>query len=244
MGDDTGEPAEFGGDLAAAVFWGADLSGATFRDVDLTGTRISHALVVDVAIDATVDRLVVNGVDVTSYVNERDPWYPLRSMLMPADPDGVRAGWAALEDAWEDTITLARALDDARLYESVDGEWSFVETVRHLVFAMDKWFTVPVLGAPFHPAGLPNSGSIDFGWPGLDLDARPSVDEVLEVRAERSARFRSHIATVTAADLDRTVAVLENGPHPMRECLWAVLEEEFWHNRYARRDLAALGAAT
>ena len=55
---------EFEGDLAGAVFWGADLRDATFRDVDLTGARISHAFVVDVDIDAQVERLVVNGVDV------------------------------------------------------------------------------------------------------------------------------------------------------------------------------------
>lgn len=48
--------------------WGADLHGATFRDVDLTGTWISHALVVDVEIDAIVDRVVINGVDVTDFV--------------------------------------------------------------------------------------------------------------------------------------------------------------------------------
>ena len=67
-------PEEFEGDLNGATFWGAELRGATFRDVDLTGARISHAYVVDVEIDAKVERLVVNGVDVTDYVNEHDPW--------------------------------------------------------------------------------------------------------------------------------------------------------------------------
>ena len=80
-------PEEFEGDLAGAVFWGADLHGATFRDVDLTGARISHAWFVDVEIDALVDQLVVNGVDVTAYVNERDAWYPLRAMIRPSDPE-------------------------------------------------------------------------------------------------------------------------------------------------------------
>ena len=49
-------PEEFEGDLAGAVFWGADLSGARFRDVDLTNARISHAWLVNVDIDALVDR--------------------------------------------------------------------------------------------------------------------------------------------------------------------------------------------
>src|SRR5947207_947543 len=76
-------PEEFGGDLAGAVFWGADLSGARFRDVNLTDAKISHAWLVNVDIDALVDTVVINGVDVTAYVNARDPWYPLRAMLRP-----------------------------------------------------------------------------------------------------------------------------------------------------------------
>ena len=168
-------PEEFEGDLAGAVFWGADLSGARFRDVDLTGVTISHAWLVDVDIDALVETVVINGVDVTDYVNDRDPWYPLRAMLRPADPAGMRAAWAALEAEWATTIARARALPESAVHESVDGEWSFVQTLRHLVFAMDKWFTAPILGAPFHPSGLPNSGSVDFPWPGLDSELTPSL---------------------------------------------------------------------
>ena len=91
---------EFEGDLAGAVFWGADLRGARFRDVDLTGATISHAWFVDVDIDALVDNVVINGVDVTAYVNERDPWYPLRAMLRPTTPEDMRTTWAALEAEW------------------------------------------------------------------------------------------------------------------------------------------------
>ena len=77
-------PDEFEGDLAGAVFWGADLSGATFRDVNLTDAKISHAWLVNVDIDALVDKVVINGVDVTAYVNERDEWYPLRAKTRTA----------------------------------------------------------------------------------------------------------------------------------------------------------------
>ena len=85
-------PEVFEGDLEGAVFWGADLSGARFRDVNLTDAKISHAWLVNVDIDALVDTVVINGVDVTAYVNERDPWYPLRAMLRPSNPEGVRGG--------------------------------------------------------------------------------------------------------------------------------------------------------
>jgi len=231
---------EFEGDLMDAVFWGADLSRATFRDVNLTGVRISHAWLVDVEIDALVERMVVNGVDVTDYVNQHDPWYPLRTMLRPTTPADMRTTWAALEAEWADTIAEAVALpgDDAR--RSVNDEFSFVQTVQHLVFAVDKWFTVPVLGGEFHPIGLPNRGSLDFGWPNLDYSLTPTLADALAVRADRSARIRNFLDTVTEADVEREIDVMENGPHPLQECLYTVFEEEFWHLRYARRDLAII----
>lgn len=234
-------PEEFEGrDLTGAVFWGVDLSGARFRDVNLTDVTISHAMVVNVDIDAFVDHVTINGVDVTKYVNERDEWYPLRAMLRPADPEGMRAAWKALEPAWATTIDRARRLPEAALHVSVRGEWSFVQTLRHLLFAMDKWFTAPILGQGFHPAGLPNTGSADFGWPGLDRDADPTLDEVLAVRAGRRAQLHDFLEGVTDADLGREIEVLENGPVPLRECLYTVFEEEFQHNRYAVRGLAEL----
>jgi hypothetical protein len=36
--------------------------------------------------------------------------------------------------------------------------------------------------------------------------------------------------------------VIENGVHSLQECIHTVFEEEFWHNRYARRDLERLRA--
>ena len=231
---------EFEGDLRGAIFWGADLTGARFRDVDLTGVRVSHARFVDVDIDCFVDRVVINGVDVTSYVNERDPWYPLRVMLLPSTPKDMRETWSMLEAEWAKTLRRASDLPEERLNESVDGEWSLVQTLRHLVFALDKWFSAPVLGGRFHPAGLPNSGSVDFPWPGLDYSQSPSYAEALALRTDRCARFRTYLDGVTPEDLERTVDVLENGPHTIRACIHTVFEEEFWHNRYAVRDLAQL----
>ena len=233
-------PEEFGGDLTAAVFWGADLRGARFRDVNLTDVTISHAWLVDVEIDAFIDRVVVNGVDVTAFVNEHDPWYPLRSVLRVSDPESMRTGWAALREAWAATVARAQRLPEEDLHESVDGEWSFVQTLRHLVFAMDKWFSAPILGRPFHPFGLPHSGPIEFPWPDLDREAAPSLSEVLAARADQAISLGDYLAAVTTDDLTRSVDVLENGPHLARDCISTVFEEEFWHHRYAERDLAKL----
>ena len=233
-------PEQFEGDLTGSVFWGADLSDARFRDVDLTGSEISHALLVDVDIDATIDNLVVNGVDVTDYVNERDPWHPLRAMLRPAGPEEMRETWAALEREWAITLEQASALDEDALHESVGGEFSFVQTLRHVVFGIDKWFTAPILGEAYDPIGLPNTGSLEFAWPRLDYDLRPSAEEALAVRTDRADRVRDYLVGMSGVDLTQPVDVLENGPHPVYECLLAVFEEAFWHNRYARRDLATL----
>lgn len=73
-------------DLSGAEFWGVDLRGATFRDVDLTDAKLTRMFLVNVDIDALVDRVVINGVDITDYVNERDPWYPLRALIRAPEP--------------------------------------------------------------------------------------------------------------------------------------------------------------
>ncbi len=108
---------------------------------------------------------------------------------------------------------------------------------------MDKWFTAPILGGTFDPIGLPNRGSVDFPWPGLDYDLTPSVADALAVRADRATRFRDFLASVATTELTRPIDVLENGTNPLQECVYTVLEEEFWHNRYAQRDLALLEAS-
>lgn len=41
-------------------------------------------------------------------------------------------------------------MDPELLHERVEGEWSFIETLRHLVFATDAWVKRAILGEP-HP---------------------------------------------------------------------------------------------
>ena len=241
-------PDEFDGDLSGAVFWGADLRGARFRDVNLTDATISHAWLVDVEIDAFIDRVVVNGVDVTAFVNERDRWYPLRAVLGAADPESMRAGWTALQEAWAATIDRARRLPDEDLHASVDGEWSFVQTLRHLLFATDIWVSRAILGdpTPWHRLSLPfdeMEPDPDVPW---DLEARPALDEVVALRAERRATVRRVIEGLTAETLAGATTPVE-GPgyppadaYPVAGCLGTVLTEEWQHRLYAERDLDVL----
>jgi hypothetical protein len=228
-------------DLSDAVFWGVDLQRATFRDVDLMGARISHARLADVVIDAEIDRLIINGVDVTAYINERDQWFALRSQLHPTEPEKLRQGWQAFLTAWGSAIERAGSLPDVQRHASVDGEWSFVETIRHLVFATDKWFTVPILGGTFQPIGLPNSGSADFGWPGIDAFADPTFEDTCAAWLDRWGQLGEYLEDIDPAKLEVEVAVLENGATAVHDCIGIVFEEHFQHLRYATRDLDRLG---
>ena len=119
------------------------------------------------AVSPSTDRssnLTVNGVDVTAYVNGRDPWYPLRTLIEPSDPAGMITAWQMLDQQWTSTIDHAGGLSESGVHERVGGEWSFVETIRHLVFCIDKWFFVPVIGeVTFGAIGLANPESTDFG---------------------------------------------------------------------------------
>lgn len=207
------------------------------RDVNLTGSTMKNVWLVDVDIDGIVDRLVINGVDVTDHVNAHDPWQPLRGMLRPTDGAGLLAAWTELERVWAPVIEQASRLTDGARRQSVDGEWSFEQTLRHLVFAIDKWFTVPLDNGSFHAIGIPNTGSADQPWPGIEPAADPSFDEILAVRTERAAHFRAFLEAMTAAEVTRAVEVPENGTATVIECIYTVLEEEFEHHRDAVRDL-------
>jgi len=186
----------------------------------------------------------INGVDVTSYVtSELKRINPERALWEPTDPDGMRAAWRAVTDRWDPTMERANKLPESTLHESVNGEFSFVQTLRHLIFAIDKWFTVPILGGEFDPIGLPNTGSLDFPWPGLGRDADPSFADALAVRRDRGDRFAKYLADLQPSDLGASVDVLENGIAPVQGCLHVVFEEEIAHLGYATRDLDALERA-
>lgn len=228
-------------DLSDSVFWGVDLRRSVFRDADLSGSTFFHTEWNEVSIDGLIDALVINGVDVTDYVNAHDRWYPLRTLLVPATPPQVLAAWEALALEWE--TLLGRVADRRELLDHrVAGEWSLQQTLRHLVFAMDKWFMLPILGrAVFTPWGLANTGSQDFEWPGIVRYASVSFEDVCAVRDAQSVAFVEYVSSMDVDDLATTVEVLENGTVTTTMCVHAVLEENFEHLRYMIRDLTAAG---
>ncbi len=236
-------------DLTGATFRSCDLSSVTFRGVDMRDVRISGAEMVNVEIDAELVNVVVNGVDIGPLVEaELDHRDPDRARMRPTDPAGFEEAWDIVEQRWEDTVGRARRLDPLLLHESVNGEWSFIETLRHLVFATDAWIRRAILGdpAPWDPLDLPWDGMPDTPGIPRDRSARPSLDDVLALRRDRMDTVRHVIEGLTDESLDEQTTPV-GGPgwppprsFPVRECLSVILNEEYLHRLFAERDLAVL----
>src|SRR6476469_6930313 len=158
-----------------------DLSGAEFRECDLSRARLVGVVMQDAEIDGLVTNLVVNGVEVMSYVEaEIDRRHPVRLLIRSEEPAELREAWRQLRDDWATTIDRVRSMPPNSEHRGVDGEWSMVETLRHLVFVHDSWFRRCVLGLsePFTAMGLGPPIVMDQEH-GLDASAQPSLDEVL-----------------------------------------------------------------
>jgi hypothetical protein len=239
--------------LSGSEFRASDLRGTQFRGVDMSGVVMRGVELADVDVYGEIVNLTVNGVDIGPLVEaELDRRYPDRAKMRPADPVGFSQAWEILERLWGQTVERARRLPPGRLHESAGGEWSFIETLRHLVFATDAWIRRAILGdpSPWHPLDLPWDEMPDTPGVPRDRDARPALEAVLEVRRDRMSTVRQVIEGLTAASLDsHTEPVAGPGwpqarSYPVRECLQVILNEEWEHRLYAERDLDALQAGS
>lgn len=235
-------------DLQGAAFVDADLRGARFVRTDLSGVVMRGVDVQGADIDAPwlfdgESFLRVNGVDVIPLVEtELNRRFPGRADRQAGDPDSLRAAWAALERTWAGTLGRVAAMPPGTVDVSVGGEWSFAQTLRHLVMATDAWLRRAILEVeqPFHPIGQPN---VEYETDGNDMSifttVTPSYAEVLEARAGRVAMVRDFLATVTSEELTATRKNPWDPDHreTTLSCLHVILEEEWEHHRYAVRDL-------
>jgi hypothetical protein len=229
--------------LRGARFVRADLSGAVMRGVELQGADIDTPWLFD---DDTVFR--VNGVDVIPFIEaELNRRFPGRADQRAEDPEGLRRAWAAVERTWGATLERVSGMPAGTVDVSVDGEFSFAQTLRHLVLATDLWLGRAILGIeqPLHPLGQAGAGAEDDG---LDMSSfatgTPPYVEVLEARAGRVAMVRAFVATVTSDELaePRRNPWAPEHPETTLSCLHVILKEEWEHHRYAVRDLAAIEA--
>ncbi|GGM57346.1 hypothetical protein GCM10011608_47830 [Micromonospora sonchi] len=225
-----------GRDLQGARFDNSTLTGAVMRGVDVCGLDIDTPWLTD-------GPLLVNGVDVVPFVEaELNRRFAGRELRHAKDPDGLRSAWAALERAWAVAVDEVAAMPASAVDVSVDGEWSFAQTLRHLACATDAWLGKAILcrPQPFHPLGQPHA---EYETDGFDMSIfetrQPSLAEVLELRADRQAMVREFLASVTPERL------AEPRQHPwspehevsVLRCLHVILHEEWEHLRFALRDL-------
>ena len=236
-------------DLSGAAFHAVDLSNAQFRAVDLTGVVMRGVDLVDVDIRGDIEGLTINGVDVKPLVEaELDRRHPERVKMRPEDPEGFGEAWDVLERLWGGTVERARLVDPALLHESVNGEWSFIETLRHLVFATDAWIGRVLLGdpSPWDPLDLPFDEMPDLPGVPRDRAARPSLETMLQLRQDRMATVRRVIEGLDRAALAGDTEPVEGAGwpdprrYPVRTCLLIILNEEWEHRLFAERDLGAL----
>jgi hypothetical protein len=238
-------------DLAGSEFRSVDLGNTSFRDVNLWRVVMNGVYLVDVDINGEIKNLTINGVDVGPLVDaELDRRYPERAKMRPTDPAGFRQAWDVVEHLWAGTVEHARRLRPEQLHESVAGEWSFIETLRHLAFATDCWIRRAILGdpSPWDPLDLPWDEMPDTPGVPRDREVRPSLDAALELRLARMKTVREVVDGLTDESLDGNTEPVE-GPgwpkpmsYPVRKCLLTILNEEWEHRLYAERDMNALEA--
>ena len=116
----------------------------------------------DVDISGEILNVTINGVDVAPLIeaelDRRDP--ERATALRPTDPEGFREAWDVNERRWGRRSSRPGA-GLSVLHEQVDGEWSFIETLRHLAFATE-----------------PGSGRAIHGDPGAVAPRRLPWDEM------------------------------------------------------------------
>ncbi|GAA1771055.1 hypothetical protein GCM10009795_016400 [Nocardioides hankookensis] len=214
----------------------SDLSGVTMRSVGVGGLDIdSH--------DLAFGSLYVNGVDVVPLVEaELNRQFPGRELQKAQTPAGLREAWVAVQAAWEATVAdTPPELVDAH----VEDEWSLAQTLRHLVLATDAWLrgAIQRMPQPFHEIGQIFSSAEEMGFDmSIFRPEPPSYDEVLAVRAERQQQVTDFLSTATPGLLaeEREDPWGGRWTPTVGDCVRVILEEEWAHLRYIRRDLALL----
>ncbi len=229
--------------LRGARFVRADLSGAVMRAVDIAGADIDAPWLLD-----GESVLRVNGVDVAPLVEaELERRFPGYAQRRAADADGLRANWARLEDTWAATLDRVARMPAGAVDVSVDGEWSFSQTLRHLVMAIDTWLRGAILRVecPYHPIGQPNAEYATDGHdPSVFRSDVPPYDQVVAVWGDRFGMVREFLADLAESDLDgrRSNPWAPDYDETVRSCLQTILEESWEHHRFATRDLDAIDA--
>jgi hypothetical protein len=233
-------------EFEGATFIRASFKDATLRFSDVSGVRMRSVEVDGLDIDSHdlfFGSVFVNGVDVVPLVDaELNRRFPGRELQKAQTPEGLREGWVAVQSAWQATVTATpQHLVDAH----VEDEWSLAQTLRHLILATDAWLNGGILRnqQPFHELGQIFSGAERMGFDmSIFRAGPPEYEEILAVRAERQQQVTDFLATASVELLEEERQDPWGGDWrpTVGDCIRVILEEEWAHLRYIRRDLALL----
>jgi hypothetical protein len=227
-----------------------DVSGVHLHGANFEGAKLTDTYLLGADISGDIEGLRVNGIEIEPLVQaELDRRFPVRIKLRATDIADLRDAWSMLEGLWAGTIDRASRLPESFPLQRVDGEWSLVETLRHLIFATDCWLhrAIHLTTHPYHPWGLSWSG-VGSDWAkevGIDMSVTPDLAEVLPVRLQHQQAVRATLESLS----DRELAEVRtapgepghpNGEHSVLHCVHVLLNEEWEHHRYAVRDLDLL----
>lgn len=218
----------------------SDVSGMKLRSVDTNGLDIDDH-------DLFFGEVFVNGVNVVPLVDaELNRLFPGRELQHAQTLEGLREGWEAVQAAWDETVRSTPAEQrDVR----VDDEWCLSETLRHLILATDAWLLKGIQREtrPFHEIGLIFTGADKMGFDmSIFRDEPPAWEEILEIRSERQNLVTIFLNEVTEDQLSEKRDNPWGGDDfqpTVGDCIRVILEEEWAHLRYVRRDLAKLNSA-
>ena len=136
------------------------------------------------------------------------------------------------------TIARASSFSEEERNRRVDGEWSTIESLRHLVLVLDLWLSRVILDEsdPFHPMALPPTFMPPTLFPGTSIDpeARPSFDEVCQVLNGRLTDLGRYVDGLTPDELARPV---EAHARTVGGALSVIYNELAAHDGFINRDL-------
>jgi hypothetical protein len=240
--------AEQGPDLSGRDVAKVNLVGSRVRGIWLANAKVTGAWFENASIEGDFEGLTMNGVEVAPLIEaELRKRHPLLAKNNARSAPALRDCVDEVYATWDALEAQARTLDEAKLHALVDDEWSFTETLRHLIYATDAWFRHGVLDDPaaYHPLALSHDEARGED-PGIDLDAAPTYAEVLAVRRANQEQLRAFLAALPDDDVGRPCTPTHSG-HPrgtftVGQAISVIVNEEFWHATYATRDLNALTA--
>lgn len=233
-----------------ATFENQDLSGSLFREVDLSDTNFSGVSFEQAQIWGDIDGLSINSVAVAPLIAaELDRLYPEHAVLKPTTAQGYRDAWSRLQQVWAPTLARAEALPVATQNAHVDGEWSIIQTVRHLSFAITSWLDRAILGdpSPWQALDLPWDQMPPHPDVPRDTDTSVTFAQARGLFDASASRLTAYVDGLGEHDLAQPAHLSSNPNWPderpdVAKCLRVILNETFWHHRFAVRDLDALAA--